>query len=74
LETKLGCITEERVYEGFLGGNHGLLLLTPCGASEGLQEGELLFCLLFKCFNMLVEVEVCVKSDTQDLGVWFQGE
>ena len=62
-----GGIAEERVDESFIGGNYGLLLLAPVGSSEGLQDGESLFCFLFDSFHVFVEAEMRVKRDTQDL-------
>ena len=62
-------IAEERVDESFIGGNYGPPMLAPVGSSEGLQDGESLFCFIFDSFHVFVEAEMRVECDTQDLRV-----
>ena len=37
-ESYLGCVGEDRVYDDLVGGHQSLLLLTPRGASESLEQ------------------------------------
>ena len=42
-EPDWGGVTKKGVNKGLICSNEGLLLLAPCGASEGLQEREPVF-------------------------------